>query len=281
MRILVSGGSGQLARALQLVLTGHELILPEEKDFDLADPGAMLRTLHVIRPDVVLNAGAYTAVDAAEADEAQALRVNGTAVGVLAKACNEHRALLVQISTDYVFEGNDPRPRRETDPTGPRTAYGRTKLAGEGAAREAHDHLIVRTSWLYEAWGKNFLNTMLRLGAEGRPLKVVDDQHGSPTSCRALARQLQVALDGGWRGLVHVTCAGSTTWYHFARTIFRMACMNAEVQPCTSAEYPVPAPRPAWSVLDNSGRLAHGEDLMPSWEDALAEVLAERLLVSK
>jgi dTDP-4-dehydrorhamnose reductase len=276
-RVLVTGSSGQLARAIQATWTGHELLLPPESELDLSDRDSIHRVLAELRPDVVINAGAYTAVDAAEMDEDRALLVNGTAVGWLAEACDGLEALLVQISTDYVFDGMGTRPYREDDPTAPRTAYGRTKRAGELAAMGASHHLVVRTAWLYDAGGKNFLETMLRLGQEGRSLRVVEDQHGTPTSCRALARQLQVAVEGGWRGLVHATCEGQTTWYHFAQAIFRMGGLDVDLAPCATSEYPVPAPRPAYSVLDNTRRQGFGPDLMPPWDTALAEVLAERL----
>ena len=227
-----------------------------------------------LRPQAVLNLGACTQVDLCESEPELAMRVNGTAVGWLAEACRRQGALLVQISTDYVFDGLGSRPYREEDPTGPRSVYGRTKLAGEEQARLAPEHLIVRTAWLYDAQGRNFYRTMVDAAAQGRALRVVDDQRGTPTSCRALARQLHLALAEGWRGLVHVTCGGETTWHGFAAEIFRQRGIRASLSPCGTADYPRPAPRPAYSVLSGQRRALLGTDLMPSWEAALAEVVA-------
>lgn len=273
MKVLVTGGAGQLARAIAATWDGHEVVLLDRKALDLGDPGAASCALALHRPQVVINTGAHTQVDRCEAEPALAQRLNADAVGWLAVACNETGARLVQISTDYVFDGRASRPYREDDPTHPATIYGRTKLEGEARARGAQHHLIVRTSWLYEAWGNNFLRTMLNAAAQGRSLKVVDDQRGTPTSCRALARQLQVAVDEGWRGLVHASCQGETTWYGFAKESFRVAGMPVDLRPCTTAEYPTPAARPAYSVLDSTHRKFLGCDLMPSWQVALREVI--------
>ena len=275
MRVLVTGGSGQLARALRTFWTGHELILPEEKVLDLADAASIRRVVAEVRPEVVINAGAFTQVDLCEAEPALAETVNGQAVGWLAQACAEAGALLVQLSTDYVFDGKGTRPYLEEDPTGPVSVYGRTKLLGEQLARTAPEHLIVRTAWLYDAWGRNFYLTMLDLAAKGRPLKVVGDQWGSPTTCRALARQLQAAVEGGCRGLLHATCSGETTWHGFAGEIFRQQGLTVELAPCTTAEFPRPAPRPAYAVLSGARRTALGVDRMPSWQEALREVVGD------
>lgn len=273
MRVLVTGGSGQLARAIQRTWTGHDLIVPAEIELDLASPDAIRQVLAVVRPDVVLNCGAYTAVDKAESEPERARAVNAEAVAVLAEACGD--ALLVQVSTDYVFDGSSPRPWREEDPTGPLSVYGATKLAGEVAARTAKRHLVARTQWLYEAEGKNFLNTMLTLGRSGKALKVVADQWGAPTTCRRLARQLQAAVEGDWQGTFHLTCGGATSWHGFAAAIFKGAGLTVDLNPCTTADYPTPAHRPAHGVLDNAKRLAQGPDHLGTWEEALKEVLAD------
>jgi len=275
MRIVVAGASGQLARAIQTFWTGHDVCLPEEARLDLARREAIDAVLDELQPDAVINAAAFTQVDRCESEPERAALINGSAVGWIAAACARHNALLVQISTDYVFDGAGCRPYREDDAPAPRSAYGRTKLQGELLARRTPEHLILRTAWLYDAWGKNFLRTMLGAAAAGKALKVVDDQRGTPTTCRCLARQLQIAVEGGWRGLFHATCAGETTWHGFASEIFRQAGVRADLRPCTTAEYPLPAPRPAYSVLDNAKRRAAGLDLMPSWREALAEVLEE------
>jgi dTDP-4-dehydrorhamnose reductase len=274
MRVLVTGGSGQLARAVRAAWTDHELVVPDESRLDLGDPAAIRAVVAAVRPQAVLNLGAFTQVDRCETDPERAMLINGTAVGWLAAACREQGALLVQISTDYVFAGLATSPYREDDPTGPRSVYGRTKLVGEEQARLAPEHLIVRTAWLYDAQGRNFYRTMVDAAAQGRALKVVADQRGTPTSCRALARQLHRAVAEGWRGLVHGTCHGDSTWHGFAAEIFRQRGLRADLSPCATADYPLPAPRPAYSVLSGQRRALLGSDLMPSWEEALAEVVA-------
>jgi len=274
MRVVVTGGSGQLARAIRETWVGREVLCPAEADLDLSRQAAIHSVILALKPQVVINAGAFTQVDRCETEEAQAQLINGTAVAWLAEACDEVGAKLVQISTDYVFDGLAMRPYRETDPVAPKSVYGRTKLLGELAAKEAKDHLVVRTSWLYEAWGKNFFLTMVNAARQGRNLRVVADQRGTPTTCRALARQLQTAVEEDWHGLVHATCTGETTWHDFAAEIFRQTGIEAQLSPCATSEYPLPAPRPAWSVLDGAHRSELGTDRMPSWEAALTEVIS-------
>jgi len=275
VRVLVSGASGQLARAIRETWVDHELLLPEEAHFDLGNREAIRGVIAAARPQVLINAGAFTQVDRCETEATLAQRINGEAVGWLAEACDEARCLLVQISTDYVFDGQGIRPYREDDPTHPQSVYGRTKLEGERQAARCARYLIARTSWLYDAWGKNFYLTMLNAAAQGRALRVVDDQRGTPTTCRALARQLRVATDEGWQGLVHATCQGETTWHGFAQAIFQAQGIAADLSPCTTADYPTPAQRPAYSVLDGTHRAALGTDLMPTWEEALREIVAQ------
>jgi dTDP-4-dehydrorhamnose reductase len=273
MRVLVAGASGQLAQAIRRVWSGHELILPEESVLDLSRREAIHSVVAEVRPEVLVNCGAFTQVDRCESEAELALLINGTAVGWLAEACEAQGAMLIQISTDYVFDGTGTRPYREDDPTNPVSVYGRTKLEGERQAARCSRHLIARTSWLYDAWGKNFLNTMLNAAAQGRTLRVVDDQRGAPTTCRALARQLQGAAEAGWHGLVHTTCQGETTWHGFAKAIFEAKGIQADLSPCTTADYPTPAKRPAYSVLDGSRRRSLGQDHLPHWKEALAEVI--------
>jgi len=253
--------------------------MPSEAELNLADEGSIRAAIQKYRPDIFLNCAAYTNVDAAEANEDLAQLVNGKAVGWIADECNNIGALLVQVSTDYVFDGLSTRPLKEGDPVGPCSVYGRSKLEGEVAAQKARRHIIFRTSWLYDAWGKNFFNTMIRLASEGRPIKVVSDQRGSPTTCRALARQMRLAVENGWHGLFHATCTGDTTWHGFAQAIFSIMGLAPECSPCSTQEYPTPAKRPAYSVLDNSKRIALGGDLMGHWEDALGEVAKEKMEV--
>ena len=279
--VLVTGGAGQLAQAIRLTWTRLDPVIPDEGELDLGDPEAVRSVIGRVRPEVVVNAGAFTSVDLCESEPARAFRINGEAVSWLADACNAAGALLVQVSTDYVFDGTSARPYRETDLPRPVSVYGRSKLAGEHAAAMARNHLIARTAWLYDAWGRNFLRTMLKTAADGKALRVVSDQRGGPTSCRSLARQLETAILEDWRGLVHCTCPGETSWYEFAREIFRLAGVQADLKPCTTAEYPLPAPRPAYSVLEGSRRAQLGTDLMPSWQQALADVLTHPVPVKE
>ena len=278
MRVLVAGGSGQLAHAIRQTWGEHELFLPDEAVFDLGSPSAIQAVVAQVKPHVLVNCAAFTQVDRCETEADLAQLINGTAAGWLAEACEVQGARLIQISTDYVFDGTGTRPYREDDPTNPVSVYGRTKLEGEREAARCPRHLIARTSWLYDAWGKNFLNTMLNAAAQGRSLKVVDDQRGAPTTCRALARQLMVAVEEEWQGLVHMTCQGETTWHGFAKAIFEAKGMTVDLSPCATADYPTPAKRPAYSVLDGTHRARLGTDLMPDWRVALAEVMNDDLL---
>jgi dTDP-4-dehydrorhamnose reductase len=273
MRVLVTGASGQLAQAIRLVWAEHELVLPEESVLDLSKQEAIHSVVSDVRPEVVVNCGAFTQVDRCEAETELARLINATAVGWLAEACEVQKAMLIQVSTDYVFDGTGTRPYREDDPTNPVSVYGRTKLEGECQAARCSRHLIARTSWLYDAWGKNFLNTMLNAAAQGRNLRVVDDQRGAPTTCRALSRQLKVAAEQGWQGMVHTTCQGETTWHGFAQAIFEAKGIAANLSPCSTADYPTPAKRPAYSVLDGQRRSRLGTDLMPTWQGALLDVI--------
>jgi dTDP-4-dehydrorhamnose reductase len=276
VKILVTGGAGQLGRAMAQSAPGHTVVLLDRGAFDLTKAGAARELIEAQRPDVVVNAGAMTHVDRCETEVDLAYRSNALAVRWVADACRQVGSLLVQISTDYVFAGDGQTPYREWDATGPINVYGASKLAGEREALGAPEHLIVRTSWLYESWGVNFLNTMLKLGREGKALKVVDDQRGAPTTCRALARQLVRLIEARQRGLVNATCHGETTWFGFAETIFELAHLQVSLTPCTTAEYPRPARRPAYSVLSAATRVATGADVMPDWRAALAELMAAK-----
>jgi dTDP-4-dehydrorhamnose reductase len=276
MRVLVTGASGQLAQAIRLVWAEHELLLPEESVLDLSQQEAIRSVVAGARPDVVVNCGAFTQVDRCETEAELAMRINGTAVGWLADVCEAQGAMLIQISTDYVFDGTGTRPYREDDPVNPVSVYGRTKLEGERQAARCSRHLIARTSWLYDSWGKNFLNTMLNAAAQGKSLRVVDDQRGAPTTCRALARQLKMAAEQNWQGLVHTTCQGETTWHGFAWAIFEAKGIAADLSPCATADYPTPARRPAYSVLDGTRRRSLGPDLMPTWPKSSTILSSQR-----
>jgi len=276
MKVLLTGGSGQLAQAVLRTWRRHEVLRPDETSLDLSNRDAIRAVMAATRPDALLNLGAFTQVDRCEEETERATLVNGTAVGWLAEACAEQGALLVQVSTDYVFDGQGTRPYREEDPVAPLSAYGRSKLLGENLARLAPRHLIARTSWLYDHRGRNFFTTMLDKAARGETIRVVDDQRGAPTSCGVLALQLEAALTEGWQGLVHMTCQGETSWHGFAAEIFRQMGVEADLRPCSTGEFKTAARRPAYSVLCGDKRRLLGRDLMPTWQEALAQVVTVR-----
>jgi dTDP-4-dehydrorhamnose reductase len=270
--LLITGSEGQLGRALLLASAGRgwPAVGHDIDTLDISDAQAVSALVAGLRPWTVVNCAAHTGVDACEGEEDEARRINGDGVANLAAACNAVGAVLVQVSTDYVFSGDGSRPYREDDPVGPVSAYGRTKLAGEEAARAAAEHLVVRTAWLYGHGGANFVAAIRRQiegGAE--VLRVVADQQGCPTSCTDLAEAILDLLEHRARGVVHAVNSGRTTWHGFAIEIARQLGSAVEVQPVTTDAYPRPAPRPAFSVLDTD-RLEHliGRS-MPSWQDAL------------
>ncbi|MFZ5830369.1 MAG: dTDP-4-dehydrorhamnose reductase [Planctomycetota bacterium] len=279
-QILVTGAAGQLGKELCLHL-GERALGVDVAEIDLCDSPALRAALADIRPSAVVNCAAYTAVDKAESEPDLCRAVNTGAVAVLAAECRELEVPLVQISTDYVFGDPGPRrPWRENDPPSPRGAYATTKLEGEQVARRCPRHLIVRTCGLYarptDEQAKNFVRTMLRLGSGGKPLKVVDDQHCTPSYvphvARAIVFLLQAAESGRARwGTYHVTNDGETTWFEFAAEIFRIAKLDVVLERITTAEYGAPAPRPAYSVLSTSNYRALGGPPLPDWRDALTE----------
>jgi dTDP-4-dehydrorhamnose reductase len=211
-----------------------------------------------------------TAVDDCESDEDAAMSINGEAVGHLAGACNAAGALLIQVSTDYVFSGDARRPYVEDDPVAPRSAYGRSKLRGEELARTADRHLILRTAWLYGHGGRNFVETMRGLIASGREsLRVVDDQLGCPTFCDDLSRVILELVEAGIVGTLHAVNSGHTSWHGFSVEIARLLGSSIPVLPVSTSEYPRPAPRPAYSVLDTSRLETALSRPMPHWKDGL------------
>ncbi len=280
MRILITGCNGQLGRDCQDELggAGHVLLAKDLPELDIADEAGLGALMRDWRPELVVNCAAYTAVDRAEREPEAAERANATGPGVLAKACAEIGSRLIHVSTDYVFPGTRPPPEAyvETDATGPRSVYGRTKLAGEQAVLAALPGraAILRTAWLYGAKGRNFLKAVLTRALSGQPLKVVADQHGSPTCSESLARQIRVVAEAGASGLFHATSLGHCTWYEFAVAFFREMGVEAQVSPCSTAEFPADAPRPLNSILDNAALRAAGLDVMPRWEDALSAFVA-------
>jgi len=272
-RVVVTGASGQLGTAFRLLLPGAVFV--ERAEFDLADRCGMREPLTALNPDIVINCAAYTAVDAAEADETTATRVNGTAVAEIADYCAANDARLVTYSTDYVFDGKRPisQPWVESDSTDPVNEYGRSKRVGEQAALGA-GALVIRTSWVVSETHPNFVATMLRLVAD-RELSVVNDQHGCPTIASDLASATLAALDVGANGLLHLTNQGATTWFELARAAVEYAGFDPDrITPCATSDYPTPAPRPANSVLASERLHEIGLDPLPSWKDSLPGVVA-------
>ena len=284
--ILITGGSGQVARALGLLLPDAVVIGRPEFDFDTLD--AIPATLARLAPRCIINAAAYTAVDKAEADQEAADRANHLGPRILAEYAAQAGIPLIHISTDYVFDGTKPAPYVETDPTGPTGVYGATKLAGEHAVLAACERaIILRTAWVYAAEGKNFVRTMLALGQKMPKLRVVGDQIGNPTCADDLATAIvniaALIERGGWkpeyRGVFHASGTGSVTWHGFATEIFRLAAEHGrpmpEVDAITTADYPTPAQRPANSRLDCGKLEAVFGQRLPGWQQSVALVVAE------
>ncbi len=277
MKVVVTGANGMLGRTL-LAHVGerHEVIPLSRAELELRDGSAVRRTLVDRQPDVVLHAAAYTRVDAAETDVESAYADNVLATAHVADATRRVGARLVTFSTDYVFAGDAGRPYRESDPVAPRTVYGETKWAAENAARHhCPDHLILRIAWLYGLGGPSFVHAIVTRARSGQPLKVVDDQVGNPTSCRAVAELVLDLLETSAVGTLHATCEGETSWYGFARAFLNRLGLAADVTPCSTAEFPRPAPRPANSRLENLALRGLGLRPMPQWDAALDRFLEE------
>ena len=317
MRILVTGITGQVGHELlhslqQIGGVPMEVIGLDRSSFDLAQPDQMREVIRRLRPALIVNPAAYTAVDQAEADPGMAMRINGEAPGILAEEARRCGAALIHYSTDYVFDGTKASPYTETDPACPINVYGRTKLAGEQAiAATGVPHLILRTSWVYGRRGKNFLNTINRLAAERSELQIVADQYGAPTWCRTIAHGTAAAIaflcsnalrDASqsdivamplwpgageplsimpqrWAqqgGICNLSARGVTSWHGFASEIVARSARAGQVQvlPIATEDYPVPAPRPRNSRLD-CARFLQDFGMLPGWEVALADCLRE------
>ncbi|HEV2131236.1 MAG TPA: dTDP-4-dehydrorhamnose reductase [Longimicrobiaceae bacterium] len=276
MRVLVTGAGGMLARALlaELRRRDHEVVALDRAALDVTDEGAVEARIQAESPEVVVQCAAFTAVDAAEAEEPAAMRVNADATRYVARACQRVGALLVYPSTDYVFSGSGDRPYRPSDPPAPVNAYGRTKLAGERAALEAAEALVVRTSWLYGAGGPNFIDTISRLARERDRLEVVDDQVGRPTWTVSLAVTLTDLLEQRVAGTFHATDGGEpVSWFGVARRILAERSLATPIRPVGSAAFPRPARRPAYSVLDCLATEETIGRLLPDWGEMLARYL--------
>lgn len=292
MRILVTGREGQVATALREIgpARGHEILTVGRPAFDLAVPASVVATVEALRPDAIVSAAAYTAVDKAESEPEAALAVNAAGPGALAEAARALGVPVVHLSTDYVFDGTKPTPYVESDPVAPASVYGSTKLAGERAVLAAQSaSAVLRTAWVYAPFGVNFVRTMLRLGETMDTVRVVADQRGAPTSALDIAEAV-IAVAGNLAadpanpalaGVFHMTGAGEATWADFAEAIFEGAARRGRrrtvVERITTAEFPRPARRPANSRLDCTRlRQAHGVAL-PNWRASLETVL-DRLL---
>ena len=274
MKILVCGAGGMLGHDLMsaAAAAGHDVVGTDRPLLVVTDAEAVRGALASARPDAVLNCAAWTKVDDAEDEPEEAMRVNGEGAGNVAAAAAEIGAGVLYLSTDYVFDGTKRQPYVESDPPSPLSVYGRTKLAGEQKTVAGNERsLVVRSSWLFGIHGGNFVDTMLRLGRERDELRVVHDQVGCPTWTGHLADALVSLTDGGEYGIRHLAGGGQCSWCDFAREIFRRAHVECEVQPITTAEYPLPARRPAYSVL----RSTRGIEL-PTWQEGLERYLGER-----
>jgi dTDP-4-dehydrorhamnose reductase len=290
MRVLVTGAQGQLALSLArrgAAVPGLELLTAGRPELDLERPETIEPAIRAAAPDVVVNAAAYTAVDAAEDEPERAFRINGAAAGEVAAAARRQGARVIQISTDYVFDGSGEGPYAETAPTRPLGVYGRSKLEGEQRVAEANpDHVILRTAWVYSPFGHNFVKTMLAAATKRSELTVVADQLGNPTAAADIADGL-FALIGRWRertdlglgGTYHLAGTGVASWFEFATAIFEEAAglglPAASVKPIRTADWPTRAARPANSVLDSGRFAADFGYRAPSWQQSMAAVVAE------
>lgn len=281
MRIVIVGANGQLGRdSMEILGPKHRVWASDAAEVDITDQAQVQALFAEHQPEVVINCAAFTAVDACESNVEASMAVNARGPELLALSCRDHGTRLIQVSTDYVFDGSRPAPEPylEGDRAEPFSMYGKSKLAGEEAVQQVLDnHLIVRTAWLYGIGNKNFLKTMLRLALSDpkRTMKVVNDQHGSLTWSWRLALQIERLLDSDLNGIVHATAEGHSTWYEGAR--YFLDCMQVpySMVPCTTAEYPTPARRPANSILENARLKEHGLNEMLDWKEDV-RLFAER-----
>ncbi|MBD3390878.1 MAG: dTDP-4-dehydrorhamnose reductase [Chitinivibrionales bacterium] len=281
MRILVVGSNGQLGRDMVAACAagGHRAEGLDVPDIDITNP-ACDSVVGDALPDIVVNCAGYTAVDACESNRDAAFRVNADGVANLARAAGGLGIPLVHIGTDYVFDGAASEPYVETDTPNPISVYGESKLAGERMlAAVLEQHYIFRISWLYGVHGKNFVKTMRRLARQkqddGTSLRVVNDQTGTPTFSMDVCRQILAVIPTGRFGLYHCSNEGSCTWYEFASHILRASGIDAAVEPCATRDYPLPALRPAYSVMENRRLKDEGMHIMSDWRDAFAAFLAQ------
>lgn len=281
MRILVTGSKGQLGNEIHVLAEDYpdfDFIYTDVDELDITDQLKVEAFFVANKPQVIINCAAYTAVDKAESDEVTSYLINATAVENLAKSAAMIGALIVQISTDYVFDGKSYLPYSEMDETNPQSAYGRTKLAGENAVfKYASNGLILRTSWLYSAFGNNFVKTMTKYGIEREELNVVYDQVGTPTYARDLAKAIldiiPSAIQHSGTELFHYSNEGVASWYDFAKVVIAFSGINCNIKPIRTKDYPLPAPRPAFSVLSKSKIKDIYKIKIPYWSDSVKECI--------
>lgn len=274
-KILVTGSNGQLGNCLREIASTshHKFIFTDVAELDITSASDVKTMMESEKPDWVVNCAAYTAVDNAESDIDLARLLNATAVGILAEQAHKVGAGIIHISTDYVFKGNDPTPRLETDPTEPQSIYGITKLEGEKLAAKNPKHIIIRTSWLYSIYGNNFVKTMRRLGAEKTEINVVADQWGSPTSAHDLAKAILTTLEHETYGIFHYSNNGITNWAIFAENIMEFSGLNCKVNHIPTSKYPTAAKRPEYSIMNKEKFSKTYDIIIPEWELSLEEVI--------
>ena len=279
MRILVTGAGGQLGHDVAKAFAAdghHEVVATTRNELDLTDRDSILGAITSVEPDAVVHAGAWTAVDACESDPDLAFRVNALGTRHVQDACRIVGARLLYVSTDYVFDGTATEPIDEWQPTNPLGVYGRSKLGGEHEVDVAGGGTIVRTAWVCGLNGKNFVKTMLRLAGERDELRVVADQLGSPSFTEDLADGIKRLVVGRLPGVFHLTNAGVASWFELAQATLRSAGLDpGRVTPITTAEYPTPAKRPAYSVLDNAALRLQDLPALPSWQESLDRLVAQ------
>lgn len=280
MTILITGCNGQLGNEMQLLeknFPQHTWLNTDVAELDITDADAVEQFVRENRVDGIVNCAAYTAVDKAESDEDFCRKLNAEAPAILAKAIERRSGWMIQISTDYVFDGTNHKPYREDEATCPNSVYGRTKLEGEQKVLSLCQRaMVIRTAWLYSTFGNNFVKTMLRLGREKKELGVIFDQIGSPTYARDLAKAIMTAIDKGIEpGIYHFSNEGVASWYDFTLAIHRLAGIEScRVRPIHTTDYPTPATRPHYSVLDKSKIKETFGIEIPHWETSLAECIA-------
>jgi dTDP-4-dehydrorhamnose reductase len=281
MKLLIIGSGGQLGYDFvnQAEMAGHVVVPADYPQIDIRARSSAGAYIDSVKPDAIVNCAAFTAVDNCESERDSAFALNAEACGNLAEAAKRVSAMLIHFSTDYVFDGLGSAPYTEDSPPNPQSVYGKSKLAGEEAIVGIYDNnMIFRIAWLYGSHGNNFVKTIRRIAAaaalEGRPLKVVNDQFGTPTWTVDVCQQVLAALGGSERGIFHCTSEGFCSWFDFAAEIAASAGIDVSIEPCATEEFPRPAPRPRYSVLENARLKSCGIHIMPDWRSGFGKFLA-------